>query len=60
MVKEEIYGTHNTGKKLIKRYSDKGEYIRKIGTDEVYTEAVDLEDKNYTYEETGEKIEEGE
>jgi hypothetical protein len=56
MVKEEFYGIHRSGKRLIKRYSDKGEYIRKVGTDEVYSEAIDLEDKPYTYEETGEVI----
>jgi hypothetical protein len=56
MVKEEFYGIHSSGERLIKRYSDKGEYIRKVGTDEVYSEAIDLEDKPYTYEETGEKM----
>jgi hypothetical protein len=56
MIKDEIYGIHSSGKRLIKRYSDKGEYIRKVGTDEVYSEAIDLEDMGYAYEETGEKM----
>jgi len=30
--------------------------IRKIGTDEIYCEAVDLPDTNYEYEETEEKL----
>lgn len=52
MIKEEIYGTHRTGERLIKRYSDLGVYIRKVGTDEVYAEAIDLEGMPFVYEET--------
>lgn len=35
-----------------KTYSDSGYLIRKIGTDEIYDEAIDLIDANYDYEET--------
>lgn len=43
--------------KLYKTYSDKGYYIRKVGTDEMYSVAIDVEDAQYTYEETTDKIE---
>ena len=33
-------------------YSDLGFMIRKIGTDELYSEAIDLLDASYEYEET--------
>lgn len=56
MIVKEIYGVHPNGENLVKTYSDKNEYIKKVGTNEVYTEAIDLESKGYTYEETGEKI----
>jgi len=38
--------------RLIKRFSDKGVQIRKVGTDEIYDEAVDVEDAQFAYEET--------
>ena len=38
-------------------YSDENYYIQKVGTDEIYSEAVDVLDKNYTYVETDEKFE---
>lgn len=47
------------GKKdFIKTYSDEGYYISKVGTDEVYSEAIDLPSMGYTYEETDKPIEE--
>ena len=45
------------GVKLFRTYSDEGKYIHKVGTDEVYSEAVDIEGKNYEYVETNKKIE---
>lgn len=38
-------------------YSDEGYLIRKIGTDEIYSDAVDDINSTWTYEETDEKIE---
>ena len=38
-------------------YSDENYYIQKVGTDEIYSEAVDILDKNYEYVETDEKFE---
>lgn len=43
-------------KTFIKTYSDEEVYIRKVDTDEIYSEAFDLPTTNYTYEETEEKI----
>ena len=57
MIRREFYRTRKDGVKLNKTYSDEGYYIRKVGTDEVYSEAVDVEDAPYEYEETSEKIE---
>ena len=56
MVIKEFYLTREDGVNLYKSYSNKGETIRKVGTDEVYDEAIDVENASYTYEETGELI----
>ena len=45
------------GVKLIRTYSSRGLRIRQNETGIVYDEAIDLEDSNFTYEETDEKIE---
>lgn len=42
---------------FVKTYSDEGYKIIKMGTNEIYDEAIDIEDKSYTYEETDIKIE---
>lgn len=55
MIKTENIVINNTTFK--RTYSDEDYYIQKVGTDEIYSEAVDVLDKNYTYIETGEKIE---
>lgn len=57
MIQREFLRTRKDGVNLYRTWSDEGYYIRKIGTDEVYSEAIDVEDAPYTYEETEEKIE---
>ena len=42
---------------LIRTYSDLGKKIQKVGTDEIYDEAIDLATSGYTYEETDESNE---
>ena len=42
---------------LIRTYSDLGKKIQKVGTDEIYDEAVDLATSGYTYVETNESNE---
>ena len=57
MIKREFYKERNDGVKLYKTYSDENYRIRKVGTDEIYDEAIDVESSNYEYIETNEKIE---
>ena len=45
------------GNDLVKTYSDKGMMIRKRGTDELYSEAIDPKKFNREYEETDIPIE---
>ncbi len=52
MIVKEFYQTRKDGVKLFKTYSDSGVHIRKVGTNEVYLEAVDVEDAPFEYEET--------
>lgn len=40
-----------------KTYSDENFYIQKVGTDEIYSEAIDIPTANYEYIETDKKIE---
>lgn len=42
---------------LIRTYSDSGKRIQKVGTDEIYDEAIDLATSGYTYVETDESDE---
>lgn len=58
MIVREYFETRSDGVRLYRTYSDINHYIRKVGTDEVYSEAVDVEDAPYTYEETDKEIEE--
>ena len=59
MIIREFYITRKDGVNLYKTYSDKDVYIIKQGTDEKYDEAIDVENTNYTYEETEEIIDYG-
>lgn len=56
MIVREFYRTREDGTKLFKTYSDKGVYIKKIGTNEVYAVAIDVENTPFAYEETETKI----
>lgn len=57
MIKKEFFKIREDGVVLYRTYSDANLYIRKIGTKEVYSEAIDVADAKYTYEETDELIE---
>lgn len=57
MIVKEFYRTRKDGVKLYKTYSDANKYIYKLGTEEVYSEAIDVEDAPYEYEETDREIE---
>ena len=53
---KEFYKTRNDGINLYKTYSDKGYMIHKLNTEEIYSEAIDIENASFEYEETTEKI----
>lgn len=57
MIVQEIIEDYTT---LVKTYSDKGVMIRKIGTDELYSEAIDPQKFNREYEETDIPIDDNE
>lgn len=58
MIVKEYMKTRKDGIKLYRTYSDKNVYIKKVGTKEIYDEAIDVESNNFEYEETEEKIDE--
>lgn len=55
MVKTEILN-----ERLKRTYSDSGKVIKKVGTEEFYSEAVDLITATFEYEETDKNIEKAE
>ena len=57
MIVREYFMTRKDGVKLYKTYSDQNKYIRKVGTEEEYDIAIDIENAPYTYEETDKEIE---
>lgn len=57
MIIKEFFRTRNDGVNLYITKSTEGFKIRKVGTDEIYDEAVDVETSNYQYEETNLRIE---
>lgn len=52
MIIKEFYKTRADGVNLYRSYSDVGMQIRKINTDEIYDEAIDIADTPFEYEET--------
>lgn len=56
MIKKEYFTTRKDGVKLFKSYSDVNKYIRKVGTEQIYAKAIDVESALYTYEETDQDI----
>lgn len=57
MIVKEYYGIRKDGVKLYKTYSDKDKVIRKVGTNEEYDLAIDVENSAFVYEETDKDIE---
>lgn len=53
----EFYGTRFDGVDLYKTYSDEDYMIQKVGTNEIYQEAIDVSSAPYVYVETDEKVE---
>ena len=57
MIKTEFYMTRFDGVNLYRTYSDADMMIQKVGTEETYSEAIDVENSGYTYTETDIPIE---
>lgn len=57
MTVKEFYKERKDGVKLYKTYSDEDYKILQVETGNIYDEAIDIENANYTYKETNEKIE---
>ena len=57
MIIKEFYATRKDGVRLYRTYSDANVYIRKVGTEEEYTEAIDVESAPFEYIETDKAIE---
>jgi hypothetical protein len=56
MIVKEFYETRSDGVNLYRTYSDQKLIIRKVGTDEIYDEAIDIETAPFVYEETDQPI----
>lgn len=52
MIKKKFYIERKDGVKLYHTYSDRNMMIQKDGTEEIYSEAIDVENAPYTYTET--------
>lgn len=57
MIVKEFYRIREDGVRLYRTYSDENYKIMQIETGIIYDEAIDVENAEYTYEETEEKIE---
>ena len=56
MIIKEFYKKRSDGVNLYRTYSDSNLMIKQVETGNVYTEAIDVENAAYTYEETGMSI----
>ena len=52
MIIKEFYKKRSDGINLYRTYSDSNLMIKQVETGDVYTEAIDVENAAYTYEET--------
>jgi hypothetical protein len=57
MIQTEFYMERKDGVKLYRTYSDSNMMIQKDGTEELYSEAIDIENSGFTYTETDIPIE---
>ena len=56
MIVKEFFKTRMDNVNLYRTYSDAKYFINKVGTDEVYTDAIDVEGAPYEYVEINELI----
>ena len=52
MIVKVFYKKREDGVNLYRTYSDKSMQIRKVGTNEIYDEAIDVENSGFEYTET--------
>ena len=52
MIVKVFYKKREDGVNLYRTYSDKSMQIRKVGTNEIYDEAIDIENSGFEYTET--------
>ena len=57
MIVREFYTQRKDGVNLYRTYSDANKYIKKVGTEEIYSEAIDIEGAGYEYIEMDKEIE---
>ena len=57
MIKREYYLTREDGVNLYRTFSDEGYKIKQRPTGIIYDEAIDVENANFSYTETDEKVE---
>ena len=60
MIEKEFLTIREDGIKLYRTFSTENKKIKKVGTNEIYNEAIDVEGTPYEYEETAEQIDEAE
>lgn len=60
MIQTEFYMERKDGVNLYRTYSDANVMIQKDGTEEIYSEAIDVENSGFTYTETDIPIDGGE
>ena len=60
MIEKEFLTIREDGVKLYRTFSTENKRIKKVGTDEIYDEAIDIEGASYEYEETADLIDEAE
>ena len=58
MIVREFYIQRKDGVNLYRTYSSDGYKIQKVGTEEIYDDAIDVETADYEYVETDQKIQE--
>lgn len=56
MIIKGFYQKRQDGVNLYRTYSDQNLMIQKVGTDEVYSEAIDVENSGFTYVETDKPV----
>lgn len=56
MIVKEFYRIRQDGVSLYRTFSNANFMIRKVGTNEIYSEAIDVENAQFEYIETAEKV----